>query len=133
MAVHGCGGVGLSAIMIASAMGANVVAIDLTEDKLAFARELGAVATVNAAKVDKVVDAVRELTGEGVHVSIDALGHPTTSINSIRNLRRRGRHVQVGLMLGDHARPPSPDGPGHCLMNSRSSAATACRRSATRR
>ena len=48
VAVHGCGGVGLSAIMIATAMGANVIAIDLTEEKLAFARELGAVATINA-------------------------------------------------------------------------------------
>jgi alcohol dehydrogenase len=48
VAVHGCGGVGLSAIMIASAMGANVVAVDLTDEKLAFAREMGAVATVDA-------------------------------------------------------------------------------------
>lgn len=108
VAVHGCGGVGLSAIMIASAIGAKVVAIDLTDEKLAFARELGAVATVNASQVKSVVTAVRELTGEGVHVSIDALGHPNTSMNSIRNLRRRGRHVQVGLMLGDHARSPVP-------------------------
>ncbi|CAM5770083.1 alcohol dehydrogenase [Labrys miyagiensis] len=108
VAVHGCGGVGLSAIMIANAIGANVVAIDLTEEKLAFARELGAVATINATEPRSVVSAVRELTGEGVHVSIDALGHPTTSFNSIRNLRRRGRHVQVGLMLGEHARPPVP-------------------------
>lgn len=107
VAVHGCGGVGLSAIMIARAMGANVVAIDLTDEKLAFARELGAVATVNGRAGD-VPAAVREITGGGAHVSIDALGHPATCFNSIANLRRRGRHVQVGLLLGEHARPAVP-------------------------
>ena len=108
VAVHGCGGVGLSAIMIASAMGANVIGIDLSEDKLDFARRMGAVATVNAREVSDVAGAVREITGGGAHVSIDALGHPATCFNSIANLRRRGRHVQVGLMLGDHARPAIP-------------------------
>ncbi len=108
VAVHGCGGVGLSAIMIASAMGANVVAIDLTDEKLEFARKVGAVATVNAANTQSVVRAVKEITNGGAHMSIDALGHPTTCFNSISNLRRRGRHVQVGLMLGEHANPQIP-------------------------
>lgn len=108
VAVHGCGGVGLSAIMIATALGANVIGIDLTEDKLAFARQCGAVATINAGAAPDVVEAVREITGGGAHVSIDALGHPTTCFNSIKNLRRRGRHVQVGLMLGEHATPQIP-------------------------
>jgi alcohol dehydrogenase len=108
VAVHGCGGVGLSAIMIATAIGARVIGIDLTEDKLAFARQCGAVATINAGSVPDVVEAVREITKGGAHVSIDALGHPTTCFNSIKNLRRRGRHVQVGLMLGDYATPQIP-------------------------
>lgn len=108
VAVHGCGGVGLSAIMIANAIGANVIAIDISEDKLALARALGAVATVNAAKVPNVVEAVREITGGGAHVSLDALGHPTTCFNSISNLRKRGKHVQVGLMLGEHSTPAIP-------------------------
>lgn len=108
VAVHGCGGVGLSAIMIASAMGANVVAVDLTEEKLDFARKVGAAATVNAATTPNVVKAVKQITNGGAHMSIDALGHPTTSFNSISNLRRRGRHVQVGLMLGDHAKAAVP-------------------------
>ncbi|AWM86043.1 zinc-dependent alcohol dehydrogenase family protein [Microvirga sp. 17 mud 1-3] len=108
VAVHGCGGVGLSAIMIASAMGANVVAVDLTPDKLDLARTLGAVATIQASPGTDVVAAVRDVTDGGAHVSIDALGHPATCFNSISNLRRRGRHVQVGLMLGDHARPVIP-------------------------
>lgn len=108
VAVHGCGGVGLSAVMIASAVGANVVAIDIAEDKLELARSLGAVATVNASQVANVVEAVRDITQGGAHVSLDALGHPTTCFNSISNLRKRGKHVQVGLMLGEHSTPIIP-------------------------
>ncbi len=108
VAVHGCGGVGLSAVMIASAVGANVVGIDIADDKLALARELGAVATVNGAQVADVPEAVMEITRGGAHVSLDALGHPTTCFNSVASLRRRGKHVQVGLMLADHATPQVP-------------------------
>lgn len=108
VAVHGCGGVGLAAIMIASAHGANVVAIDIADDKLAFARSIGAVHTIDATQVADVPEVVRELTSGGAHLSIDALGHGTTSYNSIRNLRRRGRHVQVGLMTGDDANARIP-------------------------
>ena len=98
VAIHGCGGVGLSAIMIANAIGANVVAIDISEEKLRLAKALGAVATVNASQVANIVEAVIEITKGGAHVSIDALGHPTTCFNSISNLRKRGKHIQVGLM-----------------------------------
>ncbi|SEW40894.1 alcohol dehydrogenase [Cognatiyoonia koreensis] len=100
VAVHGCGGVGLSAVMIANAIGANVIAVDISEEKLALASALGAVATVNAAKTDDVPEAVCDLTQGGVHVSLDALGHPVTCYNSVKNLRRRGKHIQVGLILG---------------------------------
>ena len=103
VAVHGCGGVGMSAIMIAAALGANVVAIDVADDKLKFARSMGAAAGINAADVADIPAAVREITRGGAHVSVDALGHKVTSFNSIDNLRRRGRHVQVGLMTGDDA------------------------------
>lgn len=108
VAVHGSGGVGLSAIMIAAGLGARIVAVDIAEEKLAFSRALGAEATVNSRTVSDVAEAVREITGGGAHVSIDALGHPETCFNSIRNLRRRGRHVQVGLMLGENAAPKIP-------------------------
>jgi alcohol dehydrogenase len=97
VAVHGCGGVGLSAIMIAAAMGARVIAVDLTDEKLALAHALGAEVLINGSQLD-VVKAVRDATGGGAHLSLDALGHSSTSYNSISNLRRRGRHVQVGLM-----------------------------------
>ncbi len=108
VAVHGCGGVGLSAIMIAKAAGAQVVAVDIAEEKLALARSLGASAVVNARQGGDVVAAVRELSGGGAHLSIDALGSPQTCFNSIACLRKRGKHVQVGLMLGEHSHPPIP-------------------------
>lgn len=108
VAVHGCGGVGLSAVMIANAVGANVVAIDISDDKLALARDLGAVATINGATTANVPEAVAEITRGGAHVSIDALGHPVTCTNSVLSLRPRGKHIQVGLMLGDHATPQVP-------------------------
>ncbi|TIU99130.1 MAG: alcohol dehydrogenase, partial [Mesorhizobium sp.] len=75
---------------------------------LEFAKKIGAVATINASTTPNVVKAVKQITNGGAHMSMDALGHPTTCFNSIANLRRRGRHVQVGLMLGDHARPQVP-------------------------
>ncbi|WP_319499102.1 zinc-dependent alcohol dehydrogenase family protein [uncultured Cohaesibacter sp.] len=108
VAVHGCGGVGLSAVMIANAIGANVIAIDIDERKLALAKELGAVATINGRTVANVAEAVMEISRGGAHVSLDALGNPVTCFNSIHNLRRRGRHVQIGLMLADHATPSIP-------------------------
>ena len=108
LAVHGCGGVGLSAIMIASAIGAQVVAIDISDDTLRLARALGAVATVNARQVADVTEAVIEITKGGAHVSLDALGHPTTCFHSISNLRKRGKHIQVGLMLAEQSTPAIP-------------------------
>ena len=100
VAVHGCGGVGLSAVMIAEAMGANAIAVDIDEDKLALARDAGARATVNAAETNDVGEAVRALSGGGTQVSVDALGSAVTCRNAILGLRPRGRHVQVGLMMG---------------------------------
>jgi alcohol dehydrogenase len=111
VAVHGCGGVGLSAIMIAAACGAQVVAVDINPDALAFASRVGATATLNAATVDDVAAGVREITGGGAQLSLDALGSTVTCINSVNSLAKRGRHVQVGLMAGDDATPPIPMGP----------------------
>jgi D-arabinose 1-dehydrogenase-like Zn-dependent alcohol dehydrogenase len=104
LAVHGCGGVGLSAVMIGSALGARVVAVDVAAAALDRARELGAEFTVQ----EDPLAAIGEITGGGAHVSIDALGSPATAVNSVRCLRRRGRHVQVGLLLGPASAPPLP-------------------------
>jgi alcohol dehydrogenase len=110
LAVHGCGGVGLSAVMIGSAVGARVVAVDINPDALHMAVDLGAEVVVDAKDGDPVA-AVREATDGGAHVSIDALGKSTTAINSIMSLRKHGRHVQVGLLLADDATPPIPMDP----------------------
>lgn len=105
VAIHGCGGVGLSAVMIAKALGARVIAIDVQADRLALAQALGADQTV-VANAD-VVEAVRTLSEGGVDVSLDALGSAQTCFHSIANLRKRGRHIQVGLM-GNTPHPPIP-------------------------
>jgi alcohol dehydrogenase len=110
VAVYGCGGVGLSAVMIARALGANVIGVDVAEEKLALAREAGAAHTFNAADVPDAPGAIREITAGGVHVSVDAFGGANTCRNSILSLRRRGRHVQIGLLLGDQAEPALPMG-----------------------
>jgi alcohol dehydrogenase len=107
VAIHGCGGVGLSAVMIAVAAGARVVAIDVAAAALAAARDLGAEVTVEGSGAD-VAERIVEATRGGADVSIDALGSTQTALNSILGLRKRGRHVQVGLMLAEHATPPIP-------------------------
>jgi Zn-dependent alcohol dehydrogenase len=80
LAVHGCGGVGLSAVQIAAANDAMVVAVDVDDRKLAKAREEGAVATINARNIspEQVGQAVKDTTNGGAHVSIDALGRAFT-------------------------------------------------------
>ena len=102
VAVFGCGGVGLSAIMIAAALGANVVAVDIGEEKLTKARSVGATVTINALSSPSVVEAVIDASSGGAHVAIDALGSPQTCHDAVSSLRKRGRHVQVGLLLDDH-------------------------------
>ena len=94
-------GVGLSAVHIADALGANVIAVDLNEEKLETVQELGAVETVNASDVDNVAAEVTAIADGGADVSMDALGIETTSQNSIKSLGTRGQHLQVGLPTED--------------------------------
>jgi D-arabinose 1-dehydrogenase-like Zn-dependent alcohol dehydrogenase len=108
VAVHGCGGVGLSAVMIGVALGARVVAVDISAAALTRAARLGAVETVTAGSVADVAAGVVRVTGGGAHVSIDAIGSAAAALASVRCLRRRGRHVQVGLLHGEDASPELP-------------------------
>ena len=94
VAVFGCGGVGLSAVMIAAALGAEVVAIDTNPDALELAREYGAAHTLDAS--ERTV-AQLQATG-GAHVTIDALGSNEIVQQALQSLRPRGRHVQIGLL-----------------------------------
>ncbi len=108
VAVHGCGGVGLSAIMIAAAAGANVLAVDIDSVKLELAGKAGADAVINAKNTSNIPDEIRKLTSRGAHLSLDALGSQETCFNSVSCLRKRGKHIQVGLMTGDHKHPKIP-------------------------
>jgi alcohol dehydrogenase len=84
------------------------VAVDIQKDKLDLARGLGADVAIDSRSVPDLVAAIREATGGGAQVSMDALGSPSTCLNSVACLAKRGRHVQVGLLLGDQSRPPLP-------------------------
>ena len=108
VAVHGAGGVGLSAVAIAAAAGARVVAVDPSPAARELAIAFGAEHAVADSSADSVVRTVRDLTDGGAHVSIDAVGLPVTCENSVRSLRRRGRHVQIGLLPAAAGKPSVP-------------------------
>jgi len=109
VAVHGCGGVGLSAIHVADALGGRVVAVDLDDDKLDRARELGAEITINAREVEDVPGEVQDVTNGGAAVAVDALGIAETCQNALGSLGKRGQHVQIGLTTSEeHGQIPLP-------------------------
>ncbi len=101
LAVHGTGGIGLSAAILGRAMGAHVVVVDIVREKLDHALGLGIEAAVMAG--DDTAGEIREITGGGAHVSVEALGIPATVNASLQCLRPLGRHVQVGLPVGHTA------------------------------
>jgi alcohol dehydrogenase len=105
--VVGAGGVGLSAVMIGAALGARVIAVDRTHAALEAARRLGAEHTILADGVD-VPASVAALTDGGSHASIDAVGSAQTARDAVLSLRRRGRHVQIGLLPTDDGMTPMP-------------------------
>jgi len=107
VAIFGCGGVGQSAIMIAKALGARVIAIDISPAALAKATQIGADITINASTTDALTR-ILEITGGGADVALDALGSQTTSSQSILSLRRRGRQLQLGLLLTPDGLTPEP-------------------------
>lgn len=89
-------------------MGARVIAVDIRAEPLLLAEQLGAVATLNAQETEDVPAAIHELTGRGADVSLDALGSSVTYSNSVLSLRKRGRHVQVGLLMEAESLPVIP-------------------------
>jgi alcohol dehydrogenase len=98
VAVHGCGGAGLAAIMIARAYGASVLAIDPDRKARELARSLGAIALGDDMNPAAILAAIEDVSGGGPHLSLDAIGNATVVATSVESLRRRGRHVQIGLL-----------------------------------
>lgn len=96
VAIHGCGGVGLSALLIAKALGAQVIGIDPSDAARGLAQALGADVVLDAGHLEEL----REITGGGAHVALDALGIAATFEASLRSLRKLGRQVQVGMPTG---------------------------------
>lgn len=107
LAVFGGGGVGISTLLLGKALGARVVVVDIAEDKLAYAKGLGADAVVNAATCD-APQAVKDLTGGGAHVAIEALGIEATTVSALKSLRKMGRMVQIGMPAGAHSQMSLP-------------------------
>lgn len=96
LAIFGQGPVGLSATVLARAMGARVIAVDIVPERLALAREHGADVTLNAADGD-AVKAIQELThGEGADATLDCTGNPEARVNMVRSARVWGRACFVG-------------------------------------
>jgi propanol-preferring alcohol dehydrogenase len=96
VAVHGAGGIGLSAVQIAAALGGRVIAVDLADDKLGKAIAEGASHVVNGGAQDTVA-AIRDLTGGGADLAIGGIGVASLVASAVLSLRKGGRLVQVGL------------------------------------
>lgn len=96
VAVVGCGGVGLNLVQCATAAGGNVIAIDLNDDRLAIARQLGAEETINPEGMERLDKHVRRLTRGGVDVAFEAIGSPGTIELAFSLLRKGGRLCLIG-------------------------------------
>ena len=97
VAVFGCGGIGLNVVQIAAAVGAQVIAVDISDEKLEWAKRLGAQHTFNSSTVDRIDKAIRKLTGGGVDVGFEAIGNPAVQVQTFNSLRTGGRFVVVGF------------------------------------
>ena len=101
VAIFGCGGVGLSAVMIAKAFGATVIAVDINDIALANAKDVGADIVLNA---DNAIEEIQNLGG--ADISVDALGSQKTAEASVKSLKRLGKHIQLGLLLTEDGLTP---------------------------
>ncbi|WP_170330004.1 zinc-dependent alcohol dehydrogenase family protein [Ruegeria arenilitoris] len=107
LAIFGGGGVGISTLLLGKALGARVVVVDIADDKLAYAKSLGADAVINAA-TGIAPEAVKEITNGGAHIAIEALGIETTTVAAVNSLRKLGRMVQIGMPTGQHSNMSLP-------------------------
>ncbi len=94
--VFGCGGIGLNCVQIAAAVGGQVIAVDIADHKLEWARKLGAKATVNPRSVERLDKELRRITGGGADVAFECIGNPATQEQAFNAVRTGGRFVVVG-------------------------------------
>lgn len=94
--VFGCGGIGINVVQIAAAIGAQVIAVDISDDKLEWASRLGAQVTLNAQQFDRIDKEIRKLTSGGADTGFEAIGNPLTQAQTFASLRTGGRFVVVG-------------------------------------
>jgi len=94
--VFGCGGVGMNAVQLAAAAGGYVIAVDVNERKLEWAREFGAARTINASKVERVSKEIKKMTGGGADIALEVIGNPRTIEEALECVRVGGRLCVVG-------------------------------------
>ena len=107
IAVFGCGGLGMNVLQCALALGANVIAVDVSEEKLGTARFLGAGAMINARSTGRVDKEIKKLTGGGVDVAFECIGKPDTMRTAFESVRRGGRLCVVGFCTDEVKLPLS--------------------------
>ncbi|MHC5111219.1 MAG: zinc-binding dehydrogenase [Planctomycetota bacterium] len=94
--IFGCGGVGINAVQLAAAAGAFVIAVDISDKKLQWARDFGAATTINAAQVERVDKEVKKITGGGADIAMEVIGNPRTIEAAFDCIRVGGRLCVVG-------------------------------------
>lgn len=107
LAIFGGGGIGTAALILGKALGARVAVVDVVDAKLEFAKSLGADVVVNASTGDAAA-AVKQATGGGADLALEALGIEATTVSALKSLKKLGRMVQVGMPAGDHTTMPIP-------------------------
>lgn len=101
--VFGCGGVGINVVQTAAAAGGSVIAVDIVDSKLEVAKKLGAQNTINARDMEDkaLLKLIRNLTGGGADISIEAIGNPKTIVLGANSVKPGGCHCQVGYTHHD--------------------------------
>jgi 6-hydroxycyclohex-1-ene-1-carbonyl-CoA dehydrogenase len=99
--VLGCGGVGINIVQVAAAVGGSVIAVDISSEKLEWARKLGADVTINPKDDENWTKTVKKMTGGGADIAIEAIGNPATIEAAFNSLRGGGRLVVLGYTHKD--------------------------------
>ena len=89
--IFGCGGVGINAVQLAAAAGGSVIAVDISDKKLEWAKQFGAQRVINASKVDRVSKEIKKLTGGGADIAMEIIGNPKTIVEAFECVRVGGR------------------------------------------